>query len=82
MQPGGALDPRFQSPQVIADNMHNGRNGLRERQGFYDYRDVDVEAYKLQRLSYFVRKLELSGLTPPFDGALGSQQCLRPDLEK
>jgi 3-hydroxybutyryl-CoA dehydrogenase len=55
---------------------------LRERQGFYDYRDVDVEAYKLQRLSYFVRKLELSGLTPPFDGALGSQQCLRPDLEK
>lgn len=66
----GALDPRFQSPEVIADNMKNGRNGLRDGQGFYDYRDVDVEAYKLQRLSEFVRKLELSGLTPAFDSAL------------
>lgn len=66
----GALSPRFESPQVIADNMHNGRNGLRDRQGFYDYRDLDVEAYKQQRLGEFVRKLELSGLTPAFDGAL------------
>jgi len=67
----GALDPRFQSPQVIADNMQNGRNGLRDGQGFYDYRDMDVESYKQQRLGDFVRKLELSGLTPAFDGALG-----------
>ncbi|WP_223519634.1 3-hydroxybutyryl-CoA dehydrogenase [Pseudomonas sp. GL-B-19] len=66
----GALDPRFQSPQVIADNMQNGRNGLRDGQGFYDYRDMDVESYKQQRLGDFVRKLELSGLTPAFDGAL------------
>ncbi|WP_433735522.1 3-hydroxybutyryl-CoA dehydrogenase [Pseudomonas putida] len=66
----GALSPRFESPQVIADNMHNGRNGLRDGQGFYDYRDLDVEAYKQQRLGDFVRKLELSGLTPAFDGAL------------
>ncbi|MCU1759825.1 3-hydroxybutyryl-CoA dehydrogenase [Pseudomonas sp. 14P_8.1_Bac3] len=65
-----ALDPRFEAPQVIADNMHNGRNGLRDGQGFYDYRDLDVDAYKLQRLGEFVRKLELSGLTPAFDGAL------------
>lgn len=66
----GALSPRFESPQVIADNMKNGRNGLRDGQGFYDYRDLDVEAYKQQRLGDFVRKLELSGLTPAFDGAL------------
>ena len=66
----GALAPRFESPQVIADNMQNGRNGLRDGQGFYDYRDLDVEAYKQQRLGDFVRKLELSGLTPAFDGAL------------
>ena len=67
----GALSPRFESPQVIADNMQNGRNGLRDGQGFYDYRDMDVDAYKQQRLGDFVRKLELSGLTPAFDGALG-----------
>lgn len=66
----GALSPRFESPQVIADNMQNGRNGLRDGQGFYDYRDVDVDAYKQQRLGDFVRKLELSGLTSAFDGAL------------
>ncbi|PVZ52824.1 3-hydroxyacyl-CoA dehydrogenase [Pseudomonas sp. B1(2018)] len=66
----GALSPRFESPQVIADNMQNGRNGLRDGQGFYDYRDMDVEAYKQQRLGDFVRKLQLSGLTPAFDGAL------------
>jgi 3-hydroxybutyryl-CoA dehydrogenase len=66
----GALAPRFESPQVIADNMQNGRNGLRDGQGFYDYRDLDVEAYKQQRLGEFVRKLELSGLTPQFEGAL------------
>ncbi len=66
----GALAPRFESPQVIADNMQNGRNGLRDGQGFYDYRHLDVEAYKQQRLGEFVRKLELSGLTPAFDGAL------------
>ncbi|MGE8150208.1 3-hydroxybutyryl-CoA dehydrogenase [Pseudomonas vancouverensis] len=66
----GALDPRFESPQVIADNMHGGRNGLRDGQGFYDYRERDVEAYKQQRLGEFVRKLQLSGLTPAFEGAL------------
>lgn len=66
----GALSPRFESPQVIADNMQNGRNGLRDGQGFYDYRDMDVEAYKQQRLGDFVRKLQLSGMTPAFDGAL------------
>ncbi|MGJ7513712.1 3-hydroxybutyryl-CoA dehydrogenase [Pseudomonas baetica] len=66
----GALSPRFESPQVIADNMQNGRNGLRDGQGFYDYRDLDVDAYKQQRLGDFVRKLQLSGLTPAFDGAL------------
>jgi len=66
----GALSSRFESPQVIADNMQNGRNGLRDGQGFYDYRDKDVDAYKQQRLGEFVRKLELSGLTPAFEGAL------------
>lgn len=64
------LDPRFESPQVIADNMQGGRNGLRDGQGFYDYRDRDVDAYKQQRLGEFVRKLQLSGLTPAFEGAL------------
>jgi 3-hydroxybutyryl-CoA dehydrogenase len=44
---------------------------LRDGQGFYDYHDLDVDAYKQQRLGAFVRQLALSGLTPAFDGALG-----------
>lgn len=63
----GALGPRFEAPQVIADNMH-GRNGLRDGQGFYDYRGVDVGAYKQERLGAFVRKLESVGLLPVFTG--------------
>ena len=65
-----AIDPRFLPPQVIADNMAQGHNGLREGQGFYDYQDVDLEAYKLQRLGEFTRKLELMGLSPVFNGAV------------
>jgi 3-hydroxybutyryl-CoA dehydrogenase len=44
---------------------------LRDGQGFYDYRELDVEAYKQQRMGAFVQKLASSGLTPAFDGALG-----------
>ncbi|MDQ3203286.1 MAG: 3-hydroxybutyryl-CoA dehydrogenase [Pseudomonadota bacterium] len=65
-----AIDPRFLPPKVIADNMALGRNGLREGQGFYAYQDVDLEAYKLQRLGEFTRKLELMGLSPVFNGGV------------
>lgn len=65
-----AIDPRFLPPKVIAENMAQGRNGLREGQGFYDYQDVDLEAYKLQRLGEFTRKLELMGLAPVFNGGV------------
>ncbi len=66
----GALAPRFEPPDIIAEHMRSGHNGLRERQGFYDYRTVDVDAYKLGRLREFVRKLELAGLVPRLNAAL------------
>jgi 3-hydroxybutyryl-CoA dehydrogenase len=52
--------------------MAQGRNGLREGQGFYDYQDVDLEAYKLQRLGEFTRKLEVMGLSPVFNGGVAT----------
>lgn len=67
-----AIDPRFLPPKVIAENMAQGRNGLREGQGFYDYQDVDLEAYKLQRLGEFTCKLELMGLSPVFNGGVAT----------
>ena len=66
----GAIDPRFLPPNVIAEHMAQGRNGLREGQGFYDYREVDLDAYKLERLATFTQRLELMGLAPRFNGAL------------
>lgn len=62
----GAIDPRFTAPQVISDNMAEGRNGLRDGQGFYDYSAVDIPAYRLQRLSELNSRLQLMGLMPEF----------------
>lgn len=59
-----ALGPRFQAPAVIERNMEQGRNGLRDGLGFYDYRDQDVAAYRLRRLGELVRRLEVMGHVP------------------
>ncbi|MDQ8030537.1 MAG: 3-hydroxybutyryl-CoA dehydrogenase [Bordetella sp.] len=65
----GALGPRFQAPAVIERNMEQGRNGLRDGQGFYDYAGRDIGAYRLQRLGELVRRLEVMDLLPRVDGA-------------
>ena len=66
----GALDPRFAAPDVIARNMEQGRNGLRDGQGFYDYAGVDVDAYRMQRLEQLRDRLALLGLLPRCGSAL------------
>ncbi|WP_054422092.1 3-hydroxybutyryl-CoA dehydrogenase [Achromobacter kerstersii] len=63
------IGPRFAAPDVIARNMEQGRNGLRDGQGFYDYAGVDVDAYKLERLGELCKRLEVMGLLPRFDAA-------------
>lgn len=73
---------RFAAPAIIERNMEQGRNGLREGQGFYDYGGMDVEAYKLRRLGELCARLEIMGLLPRFDGARAAGQTpLRPDPE-
>ncbi|MPT41610.1 MAG: 3-hydroxybutyryl-CoA dehydrogenase [Achromobacter sp.] len=64
-----AIDPRFASPAVIARNMEQGRNGLRDGQGFYDYTGTDVDAYKMERLSQLCKRLEVMGLLPRYEAA-------------
>lgn len=59
-----AIDPRFAAPQVIQQNMAAGRNGLRDGQGFYDYSERDVPAYRLQRLRELKSRLQLMELLP------------------
>ena len=59
-------EERFAAPKIITDNMDAGRIGLRTREGFLDYSEMDVPAYQKQRLTAFVdllRHMEL--LRPP-----------------
>ena len=41
---------RYAAPQIIHDNMHNKRNGVTDGEGFYNYRDMDVAAYRQRRM--------------------------------
>lgn len=61
----GTLDPvRFAAPRIIEDNMAQGRNGLRDRKGFYDYENVDTGAYRSRRMQEFLALLNHRGLAP------------------
>jgi 3-hydroxybutyryl-CoA dehydrogenase len=58
-------DKRFEAPRIVHDNMAQGRNGLREGKGFFDYSHMDVPAYRRDRLSEFLRMLQQAGLARP-----------------
>ena len=61
------LGERFRTPEIIAENMRQQRNGLREKQGFYNYADVDIDQYKQDVLRTFSDRIEKSKLKPPFN---------------
>ena len=58
-------EDRFAAPQIVKDNMAQGRNGLRDGQGFLDYETMDVPAYQRDRLAAFVAMLGHLGKMPP-----------------
>lgn len=59
-----AIDPRFETSDIVKANMADGRNGLREGEGFYDYRSMDVAAYRGRRMRDFVDTLRHRRLLP------------------
>ncbi|EPF69440.1 3-hydroxybutyryl-CoA dehydrogenase [Acinetobacter gyllenbergii] len=61
------LGDRYRTPEIIAENMRQQRNGLREQQGFYDYQQVDIPAYKQQVLHTFSDRIAANQLKPPFN---------------
>ncbi len=62
---------RFSSPPGVARNMAEGKLGMGSGQGYYDFRDRDVEAYQRERLERFVGLLRHLGLLPrPGGGAV------------
>jgi 3-hydroxybutyryl-CoA dehydrogenase len=62
----GALNSeRYAAPEIIGRNMEQGRIGLSTRQGFLDYSNMDVDAYREARLKAFVDLLKHFNLARP-----------------
>lgn len=62
-----ALDsPRHAPPPQLDALMKEGKRGLREGQGYYDWRGIDTDAYRRQRFAQFVKLFgHLGGLPKP-----------------
>ena len=62
----GALgSDRYRAPDVISNNMRDGRIGLRTGAGFLDYSGLDIDAYREKRLAKLVDMLRHFGLARP-----------------
>ena len=62
----GALhSDRYRAPDVISNNMRDGRIGMRTGAGFLDYAGLDVDTYREQRLAAMVELLGHFGLARP-----------------
>ena len=60
-----ALDsPRHAPPEEVTKMMEDGRKGLREGQGYYDFRNMDVDAWQKEKLTRFVTLLGSLGQVP------------------
>jgi 3-hydroxybutyryl-CoA dehydrogenase len=59
----GALhSDRYRAPEVISNNMRDGRIGMRTGTGFLDYSGLDIDGYREQRLAAMVDMLRHFGL--------------------
>lgn len=52
---------RYTAPAIVDTMMAEGRNGLKSGQGFYNYRDIDVDAYRLDVLKRTMGMLRHAG---------------------
>ena len=55
---------RFSVSDIVKENMANNRNGLRDGIGFYDWHNCDVDSYRREKLTEFVRLLQHRRLMP------------------
>ena len=64
------IGPRFEPAAIVTRHMDEGRDGIRDGRGFYDYADVEVPAYVKRRLGEFGHLLEHLGLAPRYNSAI------------
>jgi 3-hydroxybutyryl-CoA dehydrogenase len=59
-------DDRFRAPDVVVENMQSNQIGISTGKGFFDYANVDIDAYRKQKLADFLRMFEhLGHFRPP-----------------
>jgi 3-hydroxybutyryl-CoA dehydrogenase len=56
---------RYAAPDIIEQNMKEGRIGLKTARGFLDYHGLDLDAYRKQRLHALADRLASFGLSRP-----------------
>lgn len=62
---GALASDRYRAPEVIANNMRDGRIGMRTGAGFLDYSGLDIDAHREQRLAAMVDLLRHFKLARP-----------------
>lgn len=67
--------PRYAPPEIIDRYMNEGRRGLREGKGFFDWGKVDGVAYRSEVLARQLALLKHLGVAPEPDAALRSQRA-------
>lgn len=58
------IDPRFKAPKIIEEKMKKGHLGMNHEKGFYDFKNMDVESYKTEKLTTFIKLLKHLDLMP------------------
>jgi 3-hydroxybutyryl-CoA dehydrogenase len=61
----GKLGERFQPPPIVERLMREGKKGLREGEGFYDWKNIDRSAWQREALGRQVAMLRHLGLLRP-----------------
>jgi 3-hydroxybutyryl-CoA dehydrogenase len=59
-----SIDDRFKAPKIIGEMMEKGHLGMNHGKGFYDFKKINVEAYKKEKLSTFIGLLKHLDLMP------------------
>lgn len=57
-------DERYRAPNIVSQYMQEGRNGLRDGRGFYDWTDCDTEQYRRDALQRLIELIRLQDLLP------------------